>query len=262
MSDWQLAFGEIDDDYLTGISNKGIVKRAYKDLETIPCMAAGQNLQEAAAKQLQDMAFAAQEVLELTVGEETVQIRLPLGESTCSCPSRSICRHVVQGILAMKAAFAASEAVENKTAPTANETVEAEKEAATSETMQGSTAATSETVEYKPAAVNETIEGSTEASTNEAVENKTAVTMIEKVAQQIADYPLAKLCKSLGTRRIQEVIGAAKTGRKPQITYSSVVTVQPIAKSMTVKLLFPLEHATCTCHKKEFCVHKAEAVLW
>lgn len=262
MSDWQLAFGEIDDDYLTGISNKGIVKRAYKDLETIPCMAAGQNLQEAAAKQLQDMAFAAQEVLELTVGEETVQTRLPLGESTCSCPSRSICRHVVQGILAMKAAFAASEAVENKTAPTANETVEAEKEAATSETMQGSTAATSETVEYKPAAVNETIEGSTEASTNEAVENKTAVTMIEKVAQQIADYPLAKLCKSLGTRRIQEVIGAAKTGRKPQITYSSVVTVQPIAKSMTVKLLFPLEHATCTCHKKEFCVHKAEAVLW
>ena len=262
MSDWQLAFGEIDDDYLTGISNKGIVKRAYKDLETIPCMAAGQNLQEAAAKQLQDMAFAAQEVLELTVGEETVQIRLPLGESTCSCPSRSICRHVVQGILAMKAAFAASEAVENKTAPTANETVEAEKEAATSETMQGSTAATSETVEYKPAAVNETIEGSTEASTNEAVENKTAVTMIEKVAQQIDDYPLAKLCKSLGTRRIQEVIGAAKTGRKPQITYSSVVTVQPIAKSMTVKLLFPLEHATCTCHKKEFCVHKAEAVLW
>ena len=238
MSDWQLAFGEIDDDYLTGISNKGIVKRAYKDLETIPCMAAGQNLQEAAAKQLQDMAFAAQEVLELTVGEETVQIRLPLGESTCSCPSRSICRHVVQGILAMKAAFAASETVEYKPA-------------AVNETAEGRTGTT-----------NETIEGSTEASTNEAVENKTAVTMIEKVAQQIADYPLAKLCKSLGTRRIQEVIGAAKTGRKPQITYSSVVTVQPIAKSMTVKLLFPLEHATCTCHKKEFCVHKAEAVLW
>ena len=238
MSDWQLAFGEIDDDYLTGISNKGIVKRAYKDLETIPCMAAGQNLQEAAAKQLQDMAFAAQEVLELTVGEETVQIRLPLGESTCSCPSRSICRHVVQGILAMKAAFAASETVEYKPA-------------AVNETAEGRTGTT-----------NETIEGSTEASTNEAVENKTAVTMIEKVTQQIADYPLVKLCKSLGTRRIQEVIGAAKTGRKPQITYSSVVTVQPIAKSMTVKLLFPLEHATCTCHKKEFCVHKAEAVLW
>ena len=240
MSDWQLAFGEIDDDYLTGISNKGIVKRAYKDLETIPCMAAGQNLQEAAAKQFQDMAFAAEEVLELTVGEETVQIRLPLGESTCSCPSRSICRHVVQGILAMKAAFAASEAVENKTAATANETVAADAAVATSEAVENKTAASNETVQAE----------------------KEAVTMIEKVAQQIADYPLAKLCKSLGTRRIQEVLGVAKTGRKPQITYSSVVTVQPIAKSMTVKLLFPLEHATCTCHKKEFCVHKAEAVLW
>ena len=30
MSDWQLAFGEIDDDYLTGISNKGIeIGRAH-----------------------------------------------------------------------------------------------------------------------------------------------------------------------------------------------------------------------------------------
>ncbi len=99
MSDWQRAFGEIDDDYLTGISNKGIVKRAYKDLETIPCTAAGQKLQAAA--------FLAEEEIQVTVGEETVQIRLPFAESTCSCPSRSICRHVVQGILALKAVFAA-----------------------------------------------------------------------------------------------------------------------------------------------------------
>ena len=278
MSDWQLAFGEIDDDYLTGISNKGIVKRAYKDLETIPCMAAGQNLQEAAAKQLQDMAFAAEEVLELTVGEETVQIRLPFGESTCSCPSRSICRHVVQGILAMKAAFAAHEVVENKTAATANETVEAEKEAATSEAVENKSV--KDRADKVQSDGNKTIDnandidkttknkasgaGNKAESIQKTAENApdVPVTMIEKVAQQIADYPLAKLCKSLGTRRIQEVIGAAKTGRKPQITYSSVVTVQPIAKSMTVKLLFPLEHATCTCHKKEFCVHKAEAVLW
>ena len=278
MSDWQLAFGEIDDDYLTGISNKGIVKRAYKDLETIPCMAAGQNLQEAAAKQLQDMAFAAQEVLELTVGEETVQIRLPFGESTCSCPSRSICRHVVQGILAMKAAFAANEVVENKTAATANETVEAEKEAATSEAVEHKSVKDrsdkvqsdgNKTIDNANDIVKTTKNKASGAGNKAESIQKTAenapdvpVTMIEKVAQQIADYPLAKLCKSLGTRRIQEVIGAAKTGRKPQITYSSVVTVQPIAKSMTVKLLFPLEHATCTCHKKEFCVHKAEAVLW
>ena len=91
MSDWQSVLQEIDDDYLIGISNKGIVKRAYKDMETIPCEIS------------QKTVFEENEV-KVHVGEETVQIKLPLGESTCSCPSRSICRHVVQGILALKAA--------------------------------------------------------------------------------------------------------------------------------------------------------------
>lgn len=85
MSDWQSVLQEIDDDYLIGISNKGIVKRAYKDMETIPCEIS------------QKTVFEENEV-KVHVGEETVQIKLPLGESTCSCPSRSICRHVVQKI--------------------------------------------------------------------------------------------------------------------------------------------------------------------
>ena len=236
MSDWQRAFGEIDDDYLTGISNKGIVKRAYKDLETIPCTAAGQKLQAAA--------FLAEEEIQVTVGEETVQIRLPFAESTCSCPSRSICRHVVQGILALKAVFAAdtvkNETVENGAESAASKTVEGKTESVADETVEDRAAATA-TADNAPAP---------------------PATMIEKVRQQIADYPLTKLCKSLGTRRLQEMIGAAMTGRTPQISYASVVTVQPVAKAMTVKLLYPLEHSTCTCHKKDFCAHKAEAVLW
>lgn len=268
MSDWQRAFGEIDDDYLTGISNKGIVKRAYKDLETIPCTAAGQKLQAAA--------FLAEEEIQVTVGEETVQIRLPFAESTCSCPSRSICRHVVQGILALKAVFAAD--------TVKNETVESGAESAASKTVEGKTESTADqTVEDHAGATafagNKTAESGTESAANKSVEGKTdkvqpnvnetadsapapPATMIEKVRQQIADYPLTKLCKSLGTRRLQEMIGAAMTGRTPQISYASVVTVQPVAKAMTVKLLYPLEHSTCTCHKKDFCAHKAEAVLW
>ena len=31
MSDWKDRLAEVDDDYLIGLSNKGIVKRAYKD---------------------------------------------------------------------------------------------------------------------------------------------------------------------------------------------------------------------------------------
>ncbi|MDE7183961.1 MAG: hypothetical protein K2O40_05670 [Lachnospiraceae bacterium] len=275
MNDWKSAFGEIDDDYLTGISNKGIVKRAYKDLETIPCMAAGQNLQEAAGKRLQDTAFAAEDVLQIAVGEETVQIRLPFGESACSCPSRSICRHVVQGILALKAAFAVQDSAEDRNDKAQSDAEKnADSGSVLSEIMTNKSEA-GETV------ANATDTGSTAKSTAKSAAKRTAVhtkekniqdisddtlaqpaTMTEKVTQQIAGYPFPKLCKSLGIRRMQEMIGAAMTGRKPQITYSSVVTVQPIAKSMTVKLLFPLEHSTCTCHKKEFCVHKAEAVLW
>lgn len=41
--DWRQSLAGVDEDYLVGISNKGIVKRAYKDLE-----AAGSETQVAA----------------------------------------------------------------------------------------------------------------------------------------------------------------------------------------------------------------------
>ena len=82
---WKL-LANTDDDYLVGLSNKGIVKRAYKDLE-------GTN----------PMVTWEEEAASVNLGEETCQIRIPLGESSCSCPSRSICRHVVSAILWLKA---------------------------------------------------------------------------------------------------------------------------------------------------------------
>ena len=33
MVDWRQSLAGVDEDYLVGISNKGIVKRAYKDIE-------------------------------------------------------------------------------------------------------------------------------------------------------------------------------------------------------------------------------------
>lgn len=216
MGDWESVFREIDDDYLVGISNKGIVKRAYKDMETTSCklLDKDQNemLEEAAGGFLQNL--SGEEVITVKVGEETVHIRMPLGESACSCPSRSICRHVILGILTLQKMAA----------------------------VAGQEAADQESEEKEPAIKEPAIK--------------------ETVLQQIADYPLEKLCKSLGVRRLQELIDSARAGRRPQIDYASVVTVQPLAQAMTVRLLYPLEYSTCTCHKKEFCVHKAEAVLW
>ena len=85
MEQWKELLADVDDDYLIGISNKGILKRAYKDKEEIPAVIEGVE-EEASVK----------------VGDETVSIRFPLGESKCTCPSRSICRHVVQAILVLK----------------------------------------------------------------------------------------------------------------------------------------------------------------
>lgn len=219
MSDWGEVLREIDDDYLVGISNKGIVKRAYKDMETVPCKAAGEILSDISGAALQEV-FATDEEIVVNVGEETVHIKMLFGGSTCSCPSRSICRHVVLGILALKEAVVKADS--------------------------------------RDAGIKDIIP----EDTVEQIDDNITESCGKKVLQQIAEYPTEKLCKKLGTRRLQELIGCARAGRGPQIHFTSVVTVQPIAKSMTVKLLFPLEHSTCTCHKKEFCVHKAEALLW
>ena len=61
---------QVDDDYLAGLSNKGIVKRAYKDLN-----------------QEQPTAVWQEDEVKVTLREETCVIRVPLGKSSCSCPS-------------------------------------------------------------------------------------------------------------------------------------------------------------------------------
>ena len=189
MDDRKAAWMDLEDEYLIGISNKGIVKRAYKDKE------------EGNYKVLSVGGEA-----EVSVGGETVRIRFPLGESQCTCPSRSICRHVILGILAWK--------------------------------------------EY------EEEQGGREEAEEEPSKVK------EDGKEEIGAYPLPSIYRILGSRRLQDIARQIKAGQKPQITHSSITTVRFPEQEITVKLLSPLEYSSCTCHKKEFCVHKAAAVLW
>ena len=76
---------DIDDDYLVGLTNKGIVKRSYKDLEN-------ENVE------LIDEG----ETIGGKIGDIATTIRLPLTDSTCTCPSSSLCKHVIMTILAAK----------------------------------------------------------------------------------------------------------------------------------------------------------------
>lgn len=187
MKDWKTILAAAEDDYLAGLSNKGILKRAYKDMET----------EQALIKNTDD-------VIEVSVGGETVLIADPLGKSSCSCPSRSICRHIIQAILTAR---------------------------------QGCSSISGERT---------------------AAEEKDGY---EKIMTEIKEYPFKNLVKVLGKRELLKAAQQVQENREPQISYSAVVTVA-LPEDYTVKLLSPLEYSSCTCHKKELCVHKAAAILW
>ena len=85
MGELMNAVKSADDEYLTGLTNKGTVKRAYKDMETAEISAE----------------YGESEIT-VNVGEEKCTIKEPLAESKCSCPSRSICRHIITAILWLK----------------------------------------------------------------------------------------------------------------------------------------------------------------
>ncbi len=78
----QEALAAADEAYLVGMSNRGIYKRAVKDLEGAQVSVTFED-----------------DAAQVSVSGEVCTVREPLWESTCSCPSRSVCRHLVSAIL-------------------------------------------------------------------------------------------------------------------------------------------------------------------
>ena len=340
MSIWKDRLADIDDDYLIGLSNKGIVKRAYKDKGEV-------------AAAVQDMG----EEASVKVGEETVTVRYPLAESKCTCPSRSMCRHVVQAILVLREKCMAEEAEGNGSTgealpagqqelppvgngetdecapPSQNgqpdECVLPDGNGETGKCVQpGQNGQTGERVppdgngetgqsaragqigqtagSMPPAGQNGQDEsaqsghgrepaqgelpgqgertgqerelshwqeggsgaapqiGRTEKhiSPEPAASDKPGAAGKTPAWKEINAYPFEKLKKALGVRQFQTFVNQVAAGIRPGIRSSSVITVQLPRQDHTVKLLSPLEYSTCSCHKKEMCVHKASAILW
>ena len=274
MDQWKELLADVDDDYLIGISNKGILKRAYKDKEEIAAVI--NNMDEEAS---------------VKVGDETVSVRFPLGESKCTCPSRSICRHVVQAILVLKESCCKGDSAENAAAGSnASDTdsgAAAGNNGAENGVAQGAAAgnngAENGTAQdaaagnngaengtaQDAAAGNNGAENGTAAESTPEVKNSTAGGAAKagqgagaKVRREIEQFPLAQLKKVLGSRQLQILHNQYLSGVKPEIQYSSIVTVKLPEQGMVVKLLSPLEYSSCTCHKKEMCIHKASAILW
>ncbi len=233
MEDWSGRLAGIDDDYLVGISNKGIVKRAYKDKEEIP----------AEISALGDEAT-------VKIGTETVTVCLPLGESKCTCPSRSICRHVVQAILVLKENCPVGQM------DTVGQKAENLPPEETEGTQDKDEKITQNVLQIQESDLGEEVWKKADPGTSH-VKGRS-----EEVWKEIKEYPLEKLKKVLGNRHFQTFVNQAATGVRPVIQDTSVITVQLPEPGITVKLLAPLEYSTCTCHKKELCRHKAAALLW
>ena len=75
-----------DEEYLIALCNKGTVNRAKKDLSAV----------QPEIRQIEG------ETVTLSVGDTACTITAPLGNSTCTCPSSTMCRHRMSAILWLK----------------------------------------------------------------------------------------------------------------------------------------------------------------
>lgn len=223
MNEMQDILSQIDDDYLIGLSNKGIVKRAYKDLEN-------------AAVSIENENAAAAKELTIFVDDVTCRLTLPIGESTCTCPSRSMCKHIVMAVIFAKEKFAGQ-------MPDKSEAVDENAEAANRN---------AEAADRNAEAAEETAKA---ADGNSQPEKKTAD------FTALLEYPLITIKKQLGINKLRNIYEHIVMENKVSIEESSIVTVSLADEGMTVKLLVPPEYSTCSCHKKELCVHKGEAMI-
>ncbi|MDE6005331.1 MAG: hypothetical protein K2G88_08105 [Oscillospiraceae bacterium] len=187
----QEALALADESYLIGMSNKGIYKRACKDLEHAEIFV---NYQENFA--------------EVNINGEVCNIKNPLWESSCSCPSRTVCRHLISAILFLREQ--SSESEDN------NATAELE------EDLQES--------------------------------------LPDLLKQELQQVSQAQLKKALGNQTkfmipwIQE--------QKIILEESSILSgILPDENQTAVRIVYPLAHSTCACHKKELCAHKAIIIL-
>ena len=177
---------QADDEYLTGLCNKGTVKRAYKDLD-----------QETPA------AVWSETGAEVTLKEAVCTIRMPLGESTCTCPSRSICRHIITAILYLKnsqrntAESSPQEAgPESKKAEVKSDTSEKPDASEEPSTMKKPGVSEGINTPEKSNTSDTSAEPESKEKSSEIQSDKSALT--QALEQELLTYPLQKLKRACG----------------------------------------------------------------
>ena len=230
MSDRIKYFQTIDDDYLVGLSNKGIVKRSYKDLESVAV-----DIDET------------DECINVSMEDVSCKLYVPLGDSKCSCPSRSMCKHIVMGAIAVKRKYEAGE-IGDVDEPYGSQ--------------PGIEGADEQLVDLTEAT--ERVSSSVGYVTKPGQEAQQVIGIKlsqERSFSELESYTLEQIKKQLGASTFRKVCQRMRVAEAPDIIITSVVTVSFADTDTIVKLLEPVAYSTCSCHKKELCSHKAEAII-
>lgn len=220
MDELKIQLKQADDAYLAGLSNKGTVKRAHKDLE----QETPEVLWDESGNEIQ-----------VTFKEAVCRIRAPLGSSTCSCPSRSICRHVTAAILWVRGILEKEDTADSEAA----------------EAVPGT--ASSRAAAQAPGTA------SFEAAPEQGPDPASAPSAA--LEEALLAVPLDRLKRACRNKAYREFAARAEAGELPSLSMGSVITVRFPWAEQVVKLLYPLEYSSCTCRSRELCSHKAQAIL-
>ncbi len=210
---------QADDEYLSGLSNKGTVKRAVKDLE----------------EEEPEVVWKDGEA-EVAFKGAACRIRVPLGESSCSCPSRSICRHRIAAILYLRRALAGQQ-------------------------ESGETPQEDETGQTEGRAENRAEDKAKDKVKGKAENTAEGEELREALKEELLAVPLERLTRACGVRAYRAFVTQLEAGRQPVMEQGSTITVRFPWDDTVVKLLHPLEYSACSCHSRGLCAHKAQAIL-
>lgn len=234
--------------FLVTLANKGLYKRALKDLETverIELSVTGDGLQ-------------------VTLDDATVTLNPNVAKSTCSCPSKTVCKHILMGILAASA-YAVSDAATGDDDTTASD---AALDAATA-----SVASTSASTTGTPIPSSTSVTTSIEASSESVViaENPSSESASFEPARKSVSEPWSELKKAdpvllrrqAGKKMFEDALRLIQDGWTAELTEGEML--EAVLNTENITVYFPrqnsLEGAVCKCGSTGLCKHKLIAVL-
>ncbi|MBO5164558.1 MAG: hypothetical protein J6B75_09015 [Ruminococcus sp.] len=110
MNEIKRALAAADESFLVNMANKGIYKRACKDIEG-----------------MMPIFSESADSISVEISGETVTLAAPLENSKCSCVSRTVCRHIVGAILLVRSTLTDEEIAEVPKVVEEKERIETEK---------------------------------------------------------------------------------------------------------------------------------------